>query len=397
MRSALGLLLRSVGIVLLAGALALLGWTIAAPRPDAPPQTSPLSAPTADAARFLFWSFQGSTTVFYAAAADSPDRRQSIATVSHREGYPPRASLSPDGRHVAFLLLPPGARERGDAAGLWLLDLATGATQQLLDRGADIRHPPLWSRDGRWVAFRRTTAQGSPEEARFELLALAVDRTPGRAPGAGAQRSLAAATSAEVATLYGVGWGRDAAFYFAAVRPSGTEVWRAADTALAKVATIAQGPARDLRLSPDGQSLAFVVPAGPALTAPSSLGVLDLANGQVRTLAQPNAPAFSPVWSPVGELLAYGTGNAPDAPQARGVARRSAAGEDAGVLPPPPFQGFDVPIAWDPRGRYLAVRALEGPSPDHIVRERLTLIGPDGAERRPVTAEGWVEFVGWLP
>src|SRR5207244_1014143 len=97
----------------------------------------------------------------------------------------------------------------------------------------------------------------------------------------------------------------------------------------------------------------------------------------IRSIVESSTPLFSPVWTGGSDELAYGAGNAPG--QAVAAKRRRATGEDVGSLAPPPFQGFDVPLAWDVSGQNLAVRATEAASPDKVSQSHLEIVSTNGA------------------
>ena len=86
-------------------------------------------------------------------------RCEQIAT---EDGYKGFGVLSPDGRQVVFSLSPPEPYGRHR---LWISDLETRKTQQLTkDTPADNQSwdsYPLWSADGKEIAFIRATRDGS--------------------------------------------------------------------------------------------------------------------------------------------------------------------------------------------------------------------------------------------
>ena len=59
-----------------------------------------------------------------------------------------------------------------------------------------------------------------------------------------------------------------------------------------------------------------------------------------------------------------------------------------------PSQGFDVPLAWSPDGRTLALRSFQGDLDSDLGPWRLVLLDAEG-QRSEVTAESEISFVGW--
>jgi Tol biopolymer transport system component len=192
-------------------------------------------------------------------------------------------------------------------------------------------------------------------------------------------------------TVVPLGWRADV-FYFVLVRTTGTEVWQSNGAVPTKVATISQRPALDARLSPDGRQVAF---AAQTADGGSVIGVLDVVSSAIRTVTESRAPLLGPIWAAQGDELSYGVAQV-DAQPSSSARRVRASGEGLSALAAPPFEGFDVPLAWNDDGDYLAVRGLVGRSADSISGQQIAIVSTSGA-RREVQADGWVEFVGWLP
>ena len=88
---------------------------------------------------------------------DSTGRTQ--RSIPGRIPWVPR--FSPEGRRVAYGAYAPGH----DSADVWVADLATGATQRLTTDGED-NNDPVWSPDGRWIAYGKIVAGGRDVYAR---------------------------------------------------------------------------------------------------------------------------------------------------------------------------------------------------------------------------------------
>src|SRR3712207_7026 len=93
--------------------------------------------------RLLYAEQAGGNTAIWAARPAAPADRHLIARVSHDPEWGIRASLSPDGRQLAYTALPPGARDPDREAVLTVLDLTRRRSQRLAT-GLDLRTAPLW-------------------------------------------------------------------------------------------------------------------------------------------------------------------------------------------------------------------------------------------------------------
>jgi hypothetical protein len=85
-----------------------------------------------------------------------PSERKTIVTIPHRPTFGITASLSPDGRFLAYLSLPEDAPADPtlSRADLLLMDLTTGYTELLLEN-VDLQYTPLWEPDSRLLYVRQ--------------------------------------------------------------------------------------------------------------------------------------------------------------------------------------------------------------------------------------------------
>lgn len=85
-----------------------------------------------------------------------PAERKEIVTIAHRPTYGINASMSPDGRFLAYLSLPAEAPADPSLsrADLFLMDLTTRRTEHLLDF-VDLMFTPLWDPGGRYLYVRQ--------------------------------------------------------------------------------------------------------------------------------------------------------------------------------------------------------------------------------------------------
>jgi len=188
--------------------------------------------------------------------------------------------------------------------------------------------------------------------------------------------------------LYPIGWSPNGRLvYFSRVTPQGTDVAsvsREGGTATT-LFHASDGIAREFRLSPDGSRLLYT--SGPPLGQAGSFRVerADLATGQREVLAEGTSDHFSPVWRADGRAVTLS--------QEGGVASLEPGGASTLVVPAPSNRD-DLPLAWSPDGRFLAVRSMEK-AQGRYVSEKLVILSPSGG-RRNIETKGYAEFIGWL-
>jgi eukaryotic-like serine/threonine-protein kinase len=192
---------------------------------------------------FLAWQ------AWRAPPATPPPRTVHLTTLSGAERSP---SLSPDGTYVVFSWAAPGR----DHQDIYVQMIGSGAPLQLTTDGQD-DYNPIWSPDGRWIAFLRSPPPAPTGLRRRELML--------KPPLGGPERKLADIRSQDVSPvgLY-LAWSTD--------------------------------------------STAVVVTDSPGEGMPDALVVVSLATGEKRPLTSPQPPLFadtSPAVSPDGRSLVF--------------------------------------------------------------------------------------------
>lgn len=313
------------------------------------------------------------------APASRPQEAQQIARVSHAPFWSISAALSPDGQRVAYTVLPPTVPRPGEAASsqaeVWVAPLSGGEAQRIA-AGADVRQAPIWSRDGRRLAFRQFGASGS-------LTLYLADLESGKvSPLVEIQGSPA---------VFPLAFSPDGGTFYLA-RAVGTETEllaiSVADGSQRTVATLPSVDTRDWRLSPDGTRVSLIAAGGGGW----ELWVVRLENGELERVQAEGLPTdralFSPVWHPGGETITLGT---IPADGDNGVLNVPLGGGAVERLPGPQ-KGFDVPLGWSPQGDLLAVYEYsEFPVES---RPRLRLITPQG-QRQDLGGQEELTFIGW--
>jgi Tol biopolymer transport system component len=356
------------------------GVATATPRPTGVPE---------EGLRLLYKEFGSEADVIWLAAAAEPQRLERVAEVEHAPDVGILASLSPDGKRIAYMALAAAGGDLALDAQAWLLEVDSGKTR-LLASDLDGASKPVWSPDGKSIVVRRNGPWGEMGRP-ASLLGLDVSD--------GSETVLL--EEQEVFELFPIGHSPDgASLYFAQIVLSGTHFGEvpAAGGSPRLLVQASDESARDWHLSPDGTRVAFLAGQPTDDRIAIRAFVVELVEGgepQPLTDFSEGLDAgdhFNPVWHPDGQRIAVG--RTPD-DGFKAVALVSLATGELEEVTPAPDQGFDVPVSWSPEGDYLAVRSFEGSSAAQPGREHLVLIEP-GKGRQAVADRGNLEFIGWL-
>jgi hypothetical protein len=143
--------------------------------PTPPPPDSPY--------RLVYRESGGEQDTIWRVLPADPAQREQLAVIPHRAGFSIIASISPDGRLLAYLALPEAATSvNSSQAEAHLLDLqeAEGRQPKLIVSGVDYRYRPLWSSDSRLLFLRR---YAGPEPLAADVSVLQVTIPPLPPPG----------------------------------------------------------------------------------------------------------------------------------------------------------------------------------------------------------------------
>jgi serine/threonine-protein kinase len=197
--------------------------------------------------------------------------------------------ISPDGTRVAF-----GSSD-GSEAGIWIYDLNALTTPRKLTFGSNNRYP-VWSADGRYVAFQ-SDRDGD----------LAVFRQPANVSGAAAERLT---KPAKGAAHIPESWSKKGdLLLFSEVNGGVATLWAHSlqGGKATQVGGVRSSAPLNAELSQDGRLLAYTVRGGPGLTAiyvepfPSTGAKASI----------PDELGHHPAWSPDGKTLFYVPGAQP--------------------------------------------------------------------------------------
>lgn len=331
-------------------------------------QTNSTSA--GDDPRFIYAERDGGGTTIWSARPAEPADRLMLARLNHHPDWGIRAALSPDGRTLAYTVMPPGGRDPDRDAALMVLDLAQRQSHRLTT-GVDLRTTPLW------IGSDAVIAQRAADDGRGALVRIALD---------GAVHALA--TAAPGHRLYpAAAHPRGDALYVIDLSVEGTLLRRIDAQGPQDVARLAAGPARGFALSPDGRSLAFLRLEPGTEDRRYRACVVELAGGTVRSL-RPDVPRIEDTgvaWDGKGGVIVTAISQEGGA----GVLLRDPPTDDR-MTP----NGFDAAVAAAPDGSWLVVRAFSGGDSRDPGPETLELLAQDG-RRMPVTADGGVTAIGW--
>ena len=349
---------------------------------------SPFQRIQSQGQRLLVSEFGDAADTIVALDPGDPSARTTIATVEHAPGYGIFATLSPDGKAIAYTALPSDtARPGPDAPARGAIVDVHGDVTPLAD-DVDLLVAPVWSPDSASIVLRRNTPAADAAGS-FELLLL------------GRDGSRATLTTWTTAAMFPLAFAPDGSkLYFATLNNSGTDLYSIAPdgTAETKIAHLSDQIARDWKLAPDGSALAYSVAEGG--NAPSVITkTLDLSTGIAAEAIAPDElqagpPStgiargeLNPAWHGSAELTVAslnldGGGNATTV-DAAGATSAITTNDDS----------IDLPLDWSPDGKTLAVRAIDGKTPASASASHMELVR-DGARER-ISESADVQIVGW--
>ena len=199
----------------------------------------------------------GTTTIWLASIANL-ERRQAVATLVHKAGYGVEGAVSPDGRRIAYLIIPPRTSEkaaRTTGGELWVMN-TEGTGPQLVAN--QVGYLAMWAPDGHALVFGRMVALENPKDPqvpfRTELYMVMAD---------GSDSKLLLADE----SAYGIqpiGWSKNGQiFYYAKITLQGQwELWGAdiyAGSTQFRTSLPSKYLIQSASLSPDGNNVLLTV------------------------------------------------------------------------------------------------------------------------------------------
>lgn len=271
-------------------------------------------------------------------------------------------ALSPDGRSIAYTIT---MRDRpGRPYGtLWVMDISSGKSVRI--GGEKPAGGPLWSNDGKWLAYRG-------EEGDKHGLVIA------HPDGSGATF---------LATLAGTnsplpGTGKDVAW-----SPDGKQI--------AFISSTPGGAAADANGDPMVITRYLYKPdAGEGMTHFNDnqrlhIFVIDIASKQVRQLTQGNFDEHSIDWSPDGKQLVFAANREPNQDEFFNYDLFTLQLSDGSIHRLTATESCEYDPLWSPDGKFIAFRGTRRGLTDRETTMEDThvwLMNADGANRREIGA-----------
>lgn len=370
--SAIILGLAAFGGVLNQGASSLLSFFH---RLDAPGRSS----------QFVYSVFTPTQSTLWLSETAKPALKTPLAAIAHGNGYGPRASLSPNGELIAYLVLPPEGKDPATEAELWLINVKNPKSRKLA-AGFDLYSAPVWSQNNQSVTLRTAPLAAQPPTYGLVLLDVTTAERHDLVQGL------------PVLGIYPIGWtAEDSAVIYATISASGTDFHELtpATGAYRLLLSIAGGLARDFRVDPQRQQLLFTVHDAQR-DPPYRVEVFDMREGVQTRILQDQKAFLSPIWKPDSGLVTAGSD--PENDRLHGGIGSASVGVQSEPSPLVSVPGaFFAPIAWAPSGGILAARRFFGSDMGHIVNDQVILLTGAGKTVRALEGQGYVEFVGWIP
>ncbi|GEM_PF-4321725 len=355
--------------------------------------------------KLVYSELQGDTSIIWQAPATDLKKKRRLASVPHVHGYSIKASLSPDGRYIAYKVLSQGSYGSTSNSSLWLLDIESQRTSLILE-GVELIGTPTWSPAGDKVAVVKTSIG---VDGLSVAMAASVDIISGEI------RTVA--TSQKQEWLSPVAWSADGTkLYYVSTGGQGTYLNYASIDGgdSAQVLSKLDDFSRDFHLSPNGEVLAYT--SINNMMEPA-IKTLSLSDGSFKRYAG----VVSPLWDAEdGTLTVASFSNGPGVPKIHTLdmsvdtlsealeacpepCRRDNVSPQANkdtqdfiTIYSSPKNSFHFPLDWSPDHNFLVVRSLLGASLNDVIEERLGVVDAS-ATFRSIQATGYAEFIGWLP
>lgn len=331
--------------------------------------------------RLVFAEFGPTADRVFTAPAADPAQRVAVTTVEHVSEWGLNPALAPAGTKVAYTVLPTTTvRPQADSpAEVWILDISTGAKKRLAG-DADLRVPPVFDTAGKYLVYRSSVSGGRQSLVRIEV-------------ASGTRRPLFEAETAF--GMFPIGFARDGALVYATLSNEGTDFFAVSEGAAPrKLLHASDQLARDWRLSPEGDAIAYLAPVISAERVSYRLHIARLGDPAPTPtrLGSDEGEQYGTAWRPSGDAVTVG--QQPTAtPGASAVTLPLSGGAPTQLTAPP--RGFDHPLGWSGDGKALAVRSFDGTSSAAAGRETMTVI--EAGQRHVVTAPGDIIYFGWMP
>jgi hypothetical protein len=368
---------------------------LSAPRPTTPVKARPRIGQRVEEAQLdvatynlLYVESDSGTSVIWSASPDSPiSSRREVLTLSHTDGYPPKASLAPSGEYLAYILLTEG-KSPAFSGSLWVISLKDRIPRQI-DANVDYGWSPKWSNNGSSFIYVKKEKLGSETEYRNDVYVAN--------PSGQLQLLLSDGGSLEVVP---VGWNLDDKHvYVDRIEEAGDVLYDIeAESGRARVVSrLSHTAAWNLSLSPDGKRILGSILIAPGRAEYSVVSV-SVETGEIQTIIGGASSHYTPIWNPKQEKI---TTSVPDGDSQRGSFVAEVDGQQKqariktspAVIELPEQQSVSdktIPLSWSPDGQWLALQTYHQSSAD------LTLVRSSDGRAEMASSQRWMEFIGWL-
>jgi Tol biopolymer transport system component len=336
--------------------------------------------------KILYTETFNDTTTVWRAQAGNLLKRRALVRVNHRDGYPIKASLSPDRTEIAYTLLPSDGRDPSLNGSLWVVNIEN-AKNRNLDDSIDYHIVPRWSPDNQSIVYLKTYLSANQNEYRTELYSSTTD---------GLDRKLLLADNIALG-INPIGYSPNGRlFYYARIAPAGDDLWSVniASSAERFITHISEGAAWNLNLSPNGKEIlgSIIENRRSASYAVISLSTDGKKNRNVWTRGAQRH--YTPIWGPDSYSITtnFPKGGYPVSPynyQYQGELKILNELTNTTISLSSSYEWMDVPVSWSPDKKWLVFERYHDSVVDYYVMNYEVSIS------YPISSVGWVQFVGW--
>ena len=321
------------------------------------------------------------------------DVRKPLITLVHKAGYEVTGAVSPNGKEIAYLIIPPEFSEkeaRIQGGILWVMN-SDGTNSHIV--ASEVAYQFTWSPDSARIAYCHLVELNKPKDPQVPLGSELYSVMSN-----GSNQKLLLSDDTDYG-IYPLGWSMEGkTFYYAAATLQGQwEIWKI-DTTNGQTELqlkLTYSIVQNLRLSPDGTSLLL---SGLDNNGKYNLAVISIDGKNHEIIAsgatgdQPNNQ-YSAIWSPNSkELLARtpsyngqlgGLGQVEiSSVQTKPLIKEEASGTE-----------FFLPQSWSPDGMWALI--LQNPHPQSLVY--LMKLNDGSFMQMPLTdSSNWITPIGWI-
>lgn len=359
-------------------------------QPAQAPYPGPATAtPGSSISNIVYSELSPDKITVWSANIDNPELRRALLAVDRYGGAGMQATLSHDGKRLAYTVFPAGATGNNlFIADLWVIDLSNPQPRKLasqVDIGRYLNYP-LWSPDDTQIAFYRQIGKDYPIDQEIA----SVDVQTGQQISL-LHISITTPDDDVQHAIYPIDWSPDSRYlYYRQGTKSHVELWRvdsSPGTATNYVNTISeQGYAGCFFVSPDGQNVLCTFIQRDSTQ--NTITVVPIGSGKPRNLISgisEYTPA--PIWYPREQQVTFSQPTQTGQP-----ATITMIDSTSGVSSSITVTGQDTiaPLSWSPDGQWLAV---------HTAPERqgnLMVVSRDGTSVRSIATSNGLTVIGWI-